>query len=513
MAQTVILVEADLTPPGGGAGVTLRWADRAIRPMSPFDTLRPNKAWESRLIETPTLRRALVEDMTSLAAGWGVGTLLLANSDRALDAYRAHSWSEIRVYRWVEGRPFAEARQLFAGRAGYATNNRSAKRPNRISAAMYDPRVELDQPLQVNLYTGGGGMAGDSSIANRAKPLAYGDLSTSHVPAPKINPATGVYQLHDGAIQALTGVYDRGDNAGLVNDGDLANSAFDAATPAAAHYVTNKARGLVKINSNPVGLVTFGLQGEAGPYVSTAGPILARLLQRAGVPAGRIGASLTGLASAYPLAVFDQSGGPVRDLVEWVARSALAAVLPDRSGAWGATVIAPPKATPDFFIDQYDVVDLVEDDTAPLPAGVVRVGYDRVLSTFRSDDVAPAIRGSAAAIRLETEYRYAQLDNAAAKARGPGAWRTLTVDTALKQQVHAEALAADLMALFGLRPDGQPRTQWTVQIRLTDAAMDVPLGATVRLRYPPRGIDYRFLLIAEQPLKPRRDYTTWTLWG
>ena len=509
----VILVEVDITAPAGGT-TTLRFADRAIRPLPPTDPLRPNSVWDGRLATAPAVRRALVEDMTTLTAGWGVGQLQLLNGDGAMDAYRGHSWGQVRVYRWIEGTPFSAATSLFAGQAATPVYDRSAKKSAPVSAGFYDPRVEMDQPLQVNLYAGTGAYEGSAELKGRPKPLAYGDLSDAHIPAPRVDIAKGAYQLHDGAINGLVGVFDRGDAAGLVNDGDKVGAVFEAFNPAAAHYATDKGRGLFKANTTPVGTVTFGLTGDATPaYANTAGPIIARLLGRLGVPGARIGASVAALASAAPIGVFDQSGGQGRDLIGWAARSVPAAVLPGRNGVWGAAVIAPPKGVADYTIDPFDIVDLVEDASVALPAGVIRVGWGRIYTTFRGEDVAPAIKGTAAAMRLETEYRYAQVDDAAAKARGAGSWRTMQLETALRTEADALALGGLLKTLFGLRADGTPRTQWTATVPLTDASLAVQLGATVRLVYPPRGIDDRFVLIAEEPMKRGRDFTTWTLWG
>jgi hypothetical protein len=513
MSQIVILVEVDVTAPGG-ATTTLRFADRAIRPLPPTDPLRPNSQWDARLAAPPAVRRALVEDMGTLSAGWGVGQLQLLNGDGVLDGYRGHAWGQVRVYRWTEGTPFAAATSLFAGQAATPVYDRSARKSAPVSVGFYDPRVEMDQPVQVNLYAGAGSYEGSAELKGRPKPLAYGDLSDAHIPAPRIDVAKGAYQLHDGAINGLVGVFDRGDNAGLASDGDKVGAVFDAFNPAAAHYTTDKGRGLFKANTTPVGTVTFGLTGDATPtYVNTAGPILARLLGRLGVPGARIGASVAALASTAPIGVFDQSGGQGRELIGWVARSAPAAVLPGRDGVWGAALIAPPAAVADYTIDYFDIIDLTEDPSVPLPAGIIRVGWGRIFTTFRGEDVAPAIKGTAAALRLETEYRYAQVEDAAAKARGAGAWRTMQIDTALRTEADALALGDRLKTLFGLRPDGAPRVQWTVQIPLTDASLALQLGATVRLVYPPRGIDDRFILLAEEPARPSRDFTTWTLWG
>lgn len=512
-ADPVILVECDLVSPAG-APTTLRFSDRAIRPMAPTDADRPNLVWEDRIAEAPAIRRALIEDLSSLAPGWGVAQLQLLNGDGGLTPYANHAWKAVRVYRWIEGTAFAAARMLFAGQAASPAFSRSARSSMRASLGLYDPMVELDQPLQVHLYAGTGGLEGPAELRDQARPLAYGDLADAHVPGRRVDAATNLYQLHDGAIDGLTQILDRGDDAGLISDGDKVGAVFDAWTPAAAHYVTDKGRGLVKFNAAPVGAVAFGLSGDAdGGAATTAGPILARLLERLDIPTARIGASVAALDDDAVVGVYDQTGGAGRQILGWVARSALASILPDRQGVWGATQLAPPKDEADFALTELDVLDVAEDGAAPLPVGVARVAWGRIWTTYSPDALAPDLRGAATADRLAGEYRFVQVDSAPAKGLGPGAWRTLQIETALRVEADALDLADRVIALFGPRPDGAPRASWKVEIEATDAALDVPLGATIALDYPPRGIFGHFVLIAEEPLKPRRDLITWTLWG
>jgi hypothetical protein len=508
-AGVVILVEVDVTSPIGAA-TTLRFADRAVRPLPPTDAQRPNVVWDARLVKAPSIRRALLEDFSTLLAGWGVGAMQLANGDGALDVYEGYAWGEIRVWRYVEGTAFSTALRLFTGRAAQPS---FASRQPRAAVSFYDHRVELDPAAQSVLYAGTGGYEGDiTDLKGKPKPLAYGDLTDAHVPAPRVKTSVNAYQFHHGALAVIPTVYDGGANAGLVSDGAVSSAAFDAAAPAAAHQVADLSRGLIRFNANPVRQVTLGGMGEAG-VASTVGPVLKALLTRRGVPAGRIGASFDALAAAATIGVWSQDTASARDLAQWVARSAPAAVLPDRAGVWQAIALAPPAAVPAFPIDGFDSLAVEPDESALEPVGEVRVGWGRVWTTFRASDLSPGLLGTAAEGRLASEYRYAVVEDAAAKARGSGSWRTLQIDTALRTEAAALALAANLKTLFGLRADGRPRRQWKVQLALTPAVLDVALGATVRLIHPPRGIDQLYLLIAEQPLEPRRDLVTWTVWG
>ena len=514
----VILVEADVTSPAGGASV-LRFADRAFAPMAPSDPDRPNAAWDDRLVASPNLRRALFEDVTTLAPALGLGAMTLANGDRGLDAYQAFVWGELRVWRWPQGAPFAQARMLFRGPSAPPAYSRSSANPSQVSVAFYDYRAELAGQLQADSYAGtnasGALYEGEADgLKGRPKPLAFGNLLGAQLPAPQVNAGSYVYQLHDGPIAGAEQIFDRGDNAGFAAAGDRSGSSFDLTNPPAASYSTDRARSLVKINGQPVGTVTFGLKGDAtGGYVETPGAIAARLLARAGVPAARIDASVAALPSTAVVGVWDAQGATGDELIAGVARAALAAVLPDRTGAWGAVSFGPPALTAALVIAEDDVVAIQADDAAPLPVAEVRVGWGRIWTTFAGGDLAPALKGTASAERLAAEYRYAVLTDPVLKARLPGAWRSVQIDTPLRLEADAQALASQLKAMFGLRPDGRPRMQWSVQLELTDALLAVPLGATVRVVYPPFGLDDRLVLIAEEPLRPKRNLVTWTLWG
>jgi hypothetical protein len=519
MTDTVILVEIDLVSPAGGA-VTLRFADRAIAPFPPTDPDKANLVWDDRLLDPPSLQRKLFDDLESLSPGLGVGVMTLANADRALDAYQNHAWGEIRVWRWTPGTAFSAATQILKGLSAAPGFAAQASAPGRVSVGLYDYRAEADIPLQGTNYAGTNGVGGvlyeglADGIKGKPKPLAWGNLQDAHVPAPIVNPGVLAYQLHDGAENGSVQIFDRGDAAGFISDGDFAGGLFDAHVNAASHYCTDNGRGLVKINGSPVGTVAFGLKGDnAGGYVETVGPIAARVLAKAAVPGGRIGASVAGLAAAAAVGVWYGDSINVRDVLAELGRSAPAAILPGRTGVWEAIAFAPPALVADDTIPYDDVVNIEADDTAPDPAGEVRIGWGRVFTSYRSADLAPAIKNTATETRLTSNYRYTVAVDATAKARFPRTWRTVQIDTALRSEADAIALAATLKGLFGLRADGKPRRMWNVTLELTDQRLATTLGKTIALQYPAYGINDLFLLVGEELLRPKRNQVIWTLWG
>lgn len=529
----VILVECDVVSPAGVAS-TLRFSDRAIWPMAPTDALRPNVAWDERLIEPPTIRRELFDDLQALDPGIGVGSMSLANADRALDAYQGHVWGEVRVWRWTVGTAFSTAKALIRGpAAGTPGFERLADRPARVRLMLYDYRLELEKPVQSATYGGTNNGStilydGDAATKGQLKPLAFGNLLTAHIPGVLVNRAIGAYQIHDGRFATLPHpeimkFYDRGGAAGLNQGGDYGpvDAARAPGTPSyfdgynqSGYYGVESYKGLVRGNGALVGTVTFGIMGDApaGAYVETPGPVIDRVLRRSGVPAGRIGPSVAAAASTAVVGFYVADATPAREVVGAIARSAPMAVLPDRQGVWQAVPFAPPKPAPDLTLTSAEILKVEADDVSSVGAGEISIGYDRLWTTYRREAIQPALLGTPAESRLAEQFRRASVEDTALKARYP-AWRKVSIDTALRNEADATALAGALKTLFGLRADGRPRRRWRVTLEMTDAALAWDLGATIRVSSPEAGLDDNFLLIAEEPMRPRRDLMIWTVWG
>lgn len=516
MGQQVLLVEIQVISPAGVASV-LRFSDRAIRPMPPTDGLRPNIGFDSRLREAPAIRRLLFDDLSTLKPSVGVGTLTLVNADHALDAFEGHAWGEIEVRDWDEGTPSAEAVLILRGLCQAPAYGRSGDQAVRVALADYS--AEMSKALQTTFYAGTNGVGpvlyegAEDGLKGTPKPLAWGDLRTAHIPPPQVNGGEQAWQFNDGPVQGAEALFDRGDAFGLTDDGDLAGAAFDAAAPAAAHYVTDLARGLVKFNSAPVGQFTVGFKGSsADGYVETAGPILARILAKGGVAPARISASVAGLPAPAVVGFYAGEPTTLGEAVRLVAAGAPAAVLPDRAGVWRALPYGPPATTPDVTIGGTDIIDCATDDVAPSPVGEIRVGYGRIWKTFTGAELAPALADTDDKARLASTWRWAVATDAAVKARFPSTWRTVEIQTALREPADAEALAATLKQLLGLKTDGRPRRLWRVTL-LRQIAQAYDLGASVAMTYPRMGLSGTFLLVGEEPLRPRRNQTIWTLWG
>lgn len=515
MSRTV-LVEVDVVSPAGAAS-TLRFSDRQVRPMPPTDTLRPNVKWDDRLVSPPTIRRALFDDLSSLTPGFGVGVLVLANADRGLDEYRTYAWGEARVYLWTSG-DFSTATRVITGLCAQPNYAALAKRPARVTTPLFDYSAELDNPTaRFGVYDGDNDgvtkfWEGDAALKGQTNPRAFGNLRHAHIPGVCVNAARQGYQVSELPCDSIEWVFDRGDDAGFGFAGDWGGGTFDTGSPAAGAFWSDNNRGLLQINGTPVGRLAFGCYGSDGPYVQTPGPLVARLLTLAQVPSGRIGSSVTGYSDATICGLYMVGGDSTREAIDLIARSGRAVCLPDRLGVYQMIPFGPPGA-PVETVATDEVIDIDSDETIPGPVGEVRVGYDKIYTVYRADELAPAIRGTNEEVRLTSEHRWLAVSDTATKDRFPLTWRGLSLLTACTDANDADNLPPILLAMFGARADGAPRRAWRVTLELTEARLARSPGQTIHLNYDPAGIDDDFILLQEELFTPSRDRVVWTLWG
>jgi hypothetical protein len=155
---------------------------------------------------------------------------------------------------------------------------------SELRVTLRDNAFKMDVPASANAYGGTGTTDGDSGLTGKRKPLAYGVVN--NVTPAQINATNLVYQVHDGAVNAIPAVYDFGyalPTPGTVGpDADYASyAALIAATISNGHYATCKALGLFRLGSTPAGAVTCDVQGDSGGtggYVTDTASIVRRII-------------------------------------------------------------------------------------------------------------------------------------------------------------------------------------------------------------------------------------------
>ncbi|MBP2301313.1 hypothetical protein [Azospirillum picis] len=504
------IAEFDYQRPSGVAE-TLHLSRGAVRPMPASDPDRPNQKYRNRLVEVPSYQTRALSDPSTLGGSIGTGNLTVSNADGALSYLRDCRPVAVRVWRGVSGRPLVAWRQIAAARPGpLRWEIGSGDQAGRVSIPILDARADLEDAILDATYagtnSGATGYEGEvGGIKGQTKPIALGDLTDAHVPGVWVNQPASVAQLHDGAdagpMAAVTAIWDRGGNAQLTALSDRTGSAFDTAALTSTQYVTDLVRGYCRIGGTLGAQPTFGLRGAAAAG-DTAPSILRWLLTRRG-HGTRIGASLAAWAAPAKVGVWLEQPSSYREAWDPIAASAAAWVLPDATGQWQVGTLAAPLGAPVLSLSERKIKELsVADATIAQPVWKVTVRWGRIYRTFARNDLAAVVIGTAAETRLAEEWRSAVAKSQAVKTLWGDQAREITIDTALRSEADAEALAAQLLALFGPRPDGSPRQLLRVATEMTDPLLDLAHGQEVALSYPLEGLTGSWAVWGKRPAAP-----------
>jgi hypothetical protein len=508
---TAWIAEIDLTRPNG-ATETLFLTDTAIRPFPHDDPDRPNQAYRQRLAGPPAYAVGTHADLARLAGDVGAGVLDILNGDGAYSYLSGCAMGGVRIRMGREGLWWRDWQPVVAGRAEAPQPTLSARSAGKMSLPLYDLRASLDSDVVTRTYGGtNSGASGYDCTADSGKgdavPLCLG--RPANVPGKAVNTVSRAWQLDDGPISSVGTLYDRGDtlNFALV---DTAAAAFDAVSLTATQYARDVSRGLVKLGGAIGGDLTMDPIGrvDAG---DTAPAVIRWALTRRGV--GTIGATLADWTSTAKIGAWWGGAVKYREVIDLMARSEGAAVLPDALGRWQVARLDVP-ASPIASISAGQVLDIgIDDQDLAVPVWQVTVKGRRNHLVMDRSRIVTGLRDTEREVWLREEWRRAVAKADWVKARWGDDARPVEVETALTEQAAMEALAARLLALFGPRANNEPRRSLWVSVEMTAARLGWRPGRTLHLSYPPDGIDDDFLLVGTQIATPSRPLMRLRLFG
>ena len=198
------------------------------------------------------------------------GAIRIKAGDGSLDGLSDMFWSGRRATIYAGGKGFSrsEFEPVFNGVVQSIEFDE-----DEIVVNISDKSHVLETSFNQILYAGTGGLEGGEDIKGDVKPLCYGEVK--NVPLKLVDQANNIYQVHDGSIEEVTTVYDRG--VALNDDGDVAD--ITAASVSSGNYKTQLSGGYIKLGGNPDGRVTADVKGcNAGGYVDHVGAIASRLV-------------------------------------------------------------------------------------------------------------------------------------------------------------------------------------------------------------------------------------------
>jgi hypothetical protein len=206
---TEYLVELVAYDPAVPGEITLRYSTHG-KVTGPSET-PAHTVYEARLKEPGDVRRAIYEGGDGPGpVRVALGEIVLTNLDGALDSLAGLHFDgrRITVRRGVVGGAYPSAYPaVYVGTMDDVEVTRGA-----VRVRLRDNAFGLDVPLQsvkfAGTNTGGAGLEGTAEIEGVPKPIVLGRVQQI-APVP-VNTAKLIYQVSDGAVQSVDGVYDKG---------------------------------------------------------------------------------------------------------------------------------------------------------------------------------------------------------------------------------------------------------------------------------------------------------------
>lgn len=224
----------------------------------PTDT-PANTAFDARIIQPSDVIRDLFDSgTTSGRSRMTFGDLVLLNPDGGLDAMLTYGFDGrfIIIRRGAPGAAYpASFQTVFSG-----TMEQPEAEGDYLRIKLRDWQLTTQQPLQTTKYAGSNvfpaGLEGTANdLKGKPKPVCFG--SVLNVPCVLVNSAKLIYQVNDGAVQALGNVYDSGVPLGL----DLSAWSVGSSSGFGANVVRAMTTGIMNESSPAAVSVAVGDAG------------------------------------------------------------------------------------------------------------------------------------------------------------------------------------------------------------------------------------------------------------
>lgn len=313
-----------------------------------------------------------------------------------------------------------------------------------IILTISDNSLLLNKQIITPLYTGAGGLDGDTDLEGVMKPIALGKCY--NIEPILVDAANLIYQCHAWSMEAVDKAFDAG--VELTFDEDVAD--ITTATPGAGQYSTSLATGHIKLGSTPAGRITADVLGDnEDGYVEQLGDVCQR-----------IGLKLYDYLSFVPddfsdgwnsltdsVGVYIRDTITVRQLFDSLMNPCAAYWYFDRLGRLSARLIDTTgeinSSVTDELIDTAGM-EMIQDIP---PAWKITVAYAPVWTVQKEDELAGAASDAQRQFAAN-EYRYVVNENRALRNQYANPIERIFY-TNLSEKTDAEALLSKFVDLYG----------------------------------------------------------------
>ena len=345
--------------------------------------------WLPTIVAWPERDVSLTSDgeLDSISISHGSITFAVVDNPEWCDYY----WPGAYGRAWVGtmGDPFTSYLQIYEGECGtFSTSNGIG------TVTLAGNEAALDNNLLVNTYAGTGSAEGPATLKGTLKPKAFGNCQ--NVEPVLIDPVKLVYQVHDGAISAVSAVYEQALALGAATStSSTTYAALAALTLTPGQWASAPAVGMFRLGGQPSGKITADVLGAlngSSTYVSTLGTILPLLMTQNALPAAKVStASFGAWTQAWSLYATDQVN--VGDVIRDALASAGGYLITDSAGVfnapnfYGATTAIPLNTDGSSAVMVLSC-ERKEDATAVYQ---VKVGHTHAWSVNESSEISPML--------------------------------------------------------------------------------------------------------------------------
>jgi hypothetical protein len=218
--ETLWLAEITVYDPGIPGTTVLRYATGRGHVTGPAET-PASTYYDARIAQPAAMSRtAFAAGATQGGSTLGYGDLVLINEDGALDGLLAYGFDgrPITIRRGSPGAAYPSGFPVWLT----GTMQQPEVTTSTVTIKLRDRQAELTIPLQPTKYAGTNtpptGLEGTATdLKGKPKPLLFGKVL--NISPPLVNAAKLIYQLHDGAVASVQGVYDKGLALGINSGG------------------------------------------------------------------------------------------------------------------------------------------------------------------------------------------------------------------------------------------------------------------------------------------------------
>jgi len=330
----------------------------------------------------------------------------------------------------------------------------------------------LDAPVQTNLYDGTGGNEGSTNLEDKPKPLAYGVVR--NVPAILVDAANLIYQVHDGSVNDIPAVYDRG---------VLLTAVASSVAPGLGEYQNNSSVGMFKLGGSPSGEVTADVEGDnSSGYVTKTADIVKRvMLTKGSYSATELESTsfdkLNTLSTAAVGIWVGTNITSVREVVDELLKGIGAFGYFSNLAVFSVGRFDLPINPAILSLDQDKIISIVRSNISTVgnpPVWRTRVGYQRNY-TVQTD-----LAGSVDSARREfatQPYRLATASDSAVLNRFAITNEPEPIASYFDNQVDALAEAVRIQEITG-------DMHYIYEIITKESVQDIKLNSVVSLTYP-----------------------------